>query len=491
MRPLKIALIAAAAMLATLPVRADSASEPRTFNRDEHGTFGGRSVDYTANVEEFILRNDARVPTLSLFVTSYVRAGVRDPDARPVIFLFNGGPSAASFGVHMQLGPKSPDKTSGFVDNPTSPLDVADLVFVDPAETGFSRVLPGGSRAQFYSTAGDTQSIAWLVQAWLERHNRRASPRYLLGESYGSIRAVVAGDLLAPSMPVDGLILLGESLPLMETSRRTNNIISTAVSLPMLAMTAAYHGKADRHGKTDAAFLDEVYAFAMSDYLVALAKGNTLSEADAKRIAKRLAAYTGISADYYLTHKLAIAKQDFARELLPGRGLDRNDSRKSYALNAAGEASEPAEPNVVADYMRTQLHVELPGIDYRPLAPDAFDSWDWGSGCNDYLKSAGLCNPASDRRSIFVDYDWPAVLERRFREQPDFRVMIIGGYYDMLSSIGTTRFLLARGDYPHARIENHEYAGGHATAADAIAQVAISRDIKTFLAARPARHPEN
>ena len=113
------------------------------------------------------------------------------------------------------------------------------------------------------------------------------SPRSICsGESYGSVRQVVTGSLLAKrGVTLSGQIILGDSIFLMETSRRTHNIISTAVSLPLLAMTAAYHGKADKKGKTDAAFLDEVYAFGMSDYLLALSKGYTITDTEKRAIA--------------------------------------------------------------------------------------------------------------------------------------------------------------------------------------------------------------
>lgn len=497
MRVIGILLVLCAAL--QIPaVRAEQS--PRAFVSRHVAKIDGKRIAYTAAVEEFIVNNKSGRPAASLFATSYVRTDPGAVSIRPVVFLFNGGPSAAAIGVHMQFGPERethrPTTKEGegtrFEDNPNSILDVADLIAFDPAETGFSRVLDPADRPYFYSTEGDSDALAQLVSAWLQRHGRAESPVYLLGESYGSVRQVVTAALLAKrGMAVSGQIILGDSIFLMETSRRTHNIISTAVSLPLLAMTAAYHGKADKHGKSDAEFLDEVYAFATTDYLLALSKGYGLPEADRREMAKRLAGYTGIDADYYLTHGLTISKQDFNKQLLPGQLLDSNDTRLVKPLPAAtqGKSSLSRDPmesyhRVYRDYMAGELKVDLPGLDYQVMAPGSFDNWDWGPGCNDYLQSAGLCNPQSIHPSVFVDYDWPEVLKRQFAN-PRFRAMIVAGYYDGLSSIGTHRYLAAQLGYPAERFSIHEYAGGHMTAEDPQAQPRVAADVRKFLTTAP------
>ena len=479
---------------------ADADTVPRKFVTQHVWSVERHKITYTAAVEEFLVNDKAGQPGASLFTTSYIRSDVAAATTRPVVFLFNGGPSAAAIGVHLQFGPereahdrkREADAPTRFEPNPHTLLDVADLVAFDPAETGFSRVLNPADREYFYSTQGDGDSLAQLVVAWLQRHARTGSPVYLLGESYGSVRQVVTGSILAQrGVTLGGQIILGDSIFLMETSRRTHNIISTAVSFPLLAMTAAYHGKADKHGLSDQAFLNEVYAFAMSDYLLALSRGHTLTDSDQRAIAARLAAYSGISADYYLTHGLAIAKQDFNRELLQGQLLDANDTRIAKSLPPPPTNSEEARKQrngdpmeayhrVYKDYMIQQLQVSLPGLDYQVLAPGSFENWDWGPGCDDYLQSAGLCNPNATHPSVFVDYDWPEMLKRQFAN-PRFRAMIVAGYYDGLSSIGTHRYLAAQLGYPQDRFSIHEYAGGHMTAGDPKAQPQVASDIRTFL----------
>lgn len=476
---------------ATMLSPALAAETPRSFVTHHVARIHDMPVRYTATVEEFIVNDAKGAPALSLFATSYVRDAKGSSADRPVIFLFNGGPSAAASGVHMQFGPRQVDKTSTgsaeprFVDNPDSLLDVADLVAFDPAETGYSRVLRQDERSEFYSTDGDSRSLAQLVDQWLARHGRTASPRYLLGESYGSIRQVVTGDMLAKAgTPIDGQIILGDSIFLQETSRRTHNIVSSATSLPLLAMTAAFHGKADKHGKTDAAFLDEVYDYAVAQYLPALAQGNQLSDRERERVAAQLGAYTGIPVSYFLTHHLTVAKQDFNKMLIPGMALNPDDTRIAKPLGPSRNAGNDwmaGQAREYGAYLTGELGVRLPGLDYRIMAPGSFEAWDWGNGCNDYLVASGLCRKESTKSSIFMDYDYPEVLKGEFA-YPAFRTMIIAGYYDGLSSIGTHRYLRAQLDYPADRFELHEYPAGHATAGDPAVQPLVLRDVKAFLA---------
>jgi hypothetical protein len=135
---------------------------------------------------------------------------------------------------------------------------------------------------------------------------------------------------------------------------------------------------------------------------------------------------------------------------------------------------------VVGAYLNSELHVDLPGLEYRMMAPDSFSSWDWGNGCSEYLQTAaGLCSPSSTQRTIFLDYDWPQALLRCYAN-PKFRTLIVAGYYDGLSSFGTTRYMAARVDYPKDRFEVHEYAGGHATAADPNARPQVMADLRAF-----------
>lgn len=167
----------------------------RAFTTEHRGTFNGVKLRYTANVGEIILQDETGTPTASLFATSYVRKDVKPQDIpqRPVLFLFNGGPGAASMWLHVgAFGPKrvklpqdiAADVTPPFqlVDNTFTVLDVADVVFIDPPETGYSRVLSGVDPKQFRSAAGDAKAIAQFIAKWSESNGRDGSPKYVLGD---------------------------------------------------------------------------------------------------------------------------------------------------------------------------------------------------------------------------------------------------------------------------------------------------------------------
>ncbi len=236
---------------------------------------------------------------------SYIADGVTDPASRPVLFAFNGGPISPSNVLHMgMLGPKRvaiPDDVSAdpstfkLVDNPYTVLDVADIVLIDPASTGFSRVVKGVDPKSYFSVHADAQQMAQFIVEWSKKHGRLSSPKYVLGESYGTMRAAaVANQLqkLPQPVPLSGVILLGQALNIIEFSQRPANTISYAVSLPTLAATAWSHGKANTHGKSFDAFMDEVWAFARNDYLRALFQGQSLDPDTRRAIAEKLADFT-------------------------------------------------------------------------------------------------------------------------------------------------------------------------------------------------------
>lgn len=487
MSPYRVLLAAATGVWLTISEPTVAAQKgPMEFVTQHAGIIDGERIRYTATVERFIEKNGDGRPALSLIAATYVRVGVRDLGRRrPVVFIFNGGPSGSAFDLNMQLGPEILKAGPGtatlwpptFIDNADSLLDVADLVFFDPAETGFSRVLPGGARAYYYSLDGDAQSLAQLVAAWTYRHHRESSPLYLLGESYGSIRAVVTARVLSNMMPVSGVILFGNSLPIRETS---DGIVAAASALPMEAMAAAYHGMVSMRGLTPDKYLDQVYDFAVNEYLPALAKGSALPAMQARRLAKELSGYTGIAAGYYLDYDLIAPRPLTSDTRTLGRAALEPPTPSPPPNSGKSESKAPSDGhNVAAEYMRTVLHVSLPGIQYRSVAPDSYDDWDWGSGCDGWMRTDQLCSLS--QRTVFSSYDWPSMLGDLFKSQARFRAMIVAGYYDGLSSIGQTRFMLTHHDYPDSRLVYREYASGHATAADPKARVAVVRDMRAFL----------
>lgn len=466
---------------------ATEAQAPKSFVTHHSGTFNGQKLKYTATYGETVITDQAGTPTLSFMTTSYVREGVKDVAKRPVIFLFNGGPSSASLWLHMgAFGPKRltapTDLTAALpqpykaVDNSYTVLDVADLVFVDPAETGFTRVLPGGKRADFYSSSGDGKSVSRFVEAWLKANGREASPRYVLGESYGTIRAAVMAGELAKTKPLDGVIVLGQAINMIETSQRPRNALSFATNITALAAIAAYHGKADTGGKSVAEFVDAAYAFGMGEYFDALTKGAALPADQRQAVARKLQAFTGISADYYLAHDLIITKVDFRTELLKDKGLVMGMYDARYVGPAPAPGQRGADPfdkvsDQVAPLMREhlakELGVTLDPTQYRTLAPET-QGW--------------VYNRTSGQGGPFDDFDYQSNFGAALKANPKFRLMIGTGRYDLTTTIGPARYLATHGDLPPERITLHDYEGGHMTYTNEAALKALTDDVRAFVA---------
>ncbi len=230
----------------------DSVVHPRSFVSTHTAVFGGTTLTYLATAADTLLTDAQGNPSAAIFSFTYARQGVKDLASRPVLFIFNGGPGSASLWIHMgALGPRrvvsddpSRPVTVGpfhMADNPLSPLDIADLVFIDPVGTGFSHVVGGGKAEDYYGVNEDAKATADFIIAWLTKNHRWSSPKYVLGESYGTVRAAVLAKALAggptgggslPGVSLNGVVLLGVALgsPGSDPAEQT--------LLPSLAATA-------------------------------------------------------------------------------------------------------------------------------------------------------------------------------------------------------------------------------------------------------------
>jgi carboxypeptidase C (cathepsin A) len=320
-----------------------------------NGVFAGKTVAYDAVVEPFDTLDLSGRPATRLVATAYIgqSSGSRGATtARPVLFVFNGGPISASYPLHLGMfGPrriaipddiKADPATFRVVDNIYSPLDVADVVIFDPASTGFSRTLPGVDPQSQFSTAEDSRQLAQLVNLWIKRHSRQGSPIYLVGESYGTMRAPeAASQLQKTDTPVAGLFLLGQALNIVEYSQRRDNIVSYAVSLPTLAAIGWWHNKAERKGRSFDRFIKDAQDYGAGEYLSVLFLGDRASGSRKQAVARKLQEFTGLPAQTYLKADLKVAKTQYQRELFPGFVLDTNDARY-MAQAGSGGASGPA-----------------------------------------------------------------------------------------------------------------------------------------------------
>jgi carboxypeptidase C (cathepsin A) len=302
-------------------------------------TINGKLIPYTAKVGTLPVWDKNGKPIASVFYTYYERSDIKDRASRPLAISFNGGPGTPS--VWMEIGytgPRildiddegNPVEPYGLKDNPNSILDVADIVYVDPVNTGFSRKVSDDiPDSKFYGINEDIKYLADWISTFVTRNNRWASPKFLIGESYGTTR--VSGLALelqnAQWMYLDGVVLVSPT----DLGIKRDGPVGEALLLPYYSATAWYHKAlaADLQNKDLTAMLPEVETFTVNELVPALAKGNTLSDADKKTIASKISRYSGLSETVILQHNLVIPTDFFWKELLRDKGytIGRLDSR--------------------------------------------------------------------------------------------------------------------------------------------------------------------
>jgi carboxypeptidase C (cathepsin A) len=465
--------------------------QARRFESSHEGVFGGTRVRYKAIVAESFATDPSGKRLASIFTTTYLRTDVPRGAIRPVAFVFNGGPGSSSVWLHMGfVGPRRVEfadavkpKTAPpytIVDNADSPLDVADLVLIDPPGTGFSRILPDGKPEQFYGTAQDAKAIADVMLSWVREFNRWNSPRYLISESYGTVRAAVIAKLLAggptqtggmEAMTLNGVIMLGQA---MDPSNSAGDDGQYLNDLPTLAATACYHKKVT--GCTPEQQVARARDFVANDYVTALRAGAQLSTERRDSIVAQLAGLTGLEPQFIRDHDLRVSANDFAKHLLAAKGLEVGmyDGRYTLPLRRSGAdpvADDPAMGQYVPgfvtlhnQYVRNELHVAIDEY-YEPIAFRTVNSpWDWGSG-------PGVLKPANYARDMAI----------AMRRNPELRLMVGAGYYDLVTTLGAAEYTLAHAGFPESATVMRYYESGHMPYLGAEPRRALARDVRSFI----------
>lgn len=317
-------------------------------NTTQHTTkIKGEKVKYSATTGTQPVWDDEGNPTASLFYTYYKRTDIKDDSKRPLLISFNGGPGSASVWMHVAYtGPRVlnvddegyPLQPYGVKTNPYSVLDVADIVFVNPVNTGYSRVLPDkegkmpskeAQKKMFFGVNADVQYLAEWITTFVSRNNRWRSPKYLIGESYGTTR--VSGLALALQqrqwMYINGVILVSPT----EIGIKREGPVEAANRLPYFAAAAWYHKALPEQyqSKDLLELLPEIETFTVNEYMPALAKGGFISPEEKKKIAEQVALYSGLSVEAVIANNLDVDNQFFWKELLRSRKqtIGRLDSR--------------------------------------------------------------------------------------------------------------------------------------------------------------------
>jgi len=460
-------------------------------------TIGRRKVPYTATAGRLVLKDEKGAKKASFFSTSYIRSDVDDQSTRPIIFAFNGGPGSASVWLHLgAFGPRRVElDTEGMagpppgqlVENGTSLLDVADLVFIDPVGTGFSRGIPKDDESGYFHFTKDIESVAEVIRLLIGRHGRWASPKYLAGESYGTTRAagLAAHMLERDTVYFNGLILVSSILNFttagFDPSTFTftpGNDLPYILFLPTYAATAHFHGvvgKKHRKRKLPE-FLDEVRDFARTEYATALLQGDDLDPASALDIATRLSEYTGLGTEYLLRYRNRVEILRFCKELLRSQGhtVGRLDSRytgRDRFVDGDSIENDPAGDEVgglfgalLNDYVRRDLGYET-DLPYVILSMDVNKKWNY-----------------EDFKGRSVDVS--EALRSTMVRNTHMKVYVANGYYDLATPHFATEYTFSHMSLPPEakdRVEMSYFDAGHMMYLKKSELVRLNDEIRAFV----------
>ncbi|HUO83468.1 MAG TPA: peptidase S10, partial [Thermoanaerobaculia bacterium] len=321
------------------------------------------------------------------------------------------------------------------VNNEFSLLDETDLVFIDPVTTGYSRSVPGEDPAQFHGIREDVQAVGEFIRLWVTRNERWKSPKFLVGESYGTTRAAALSEHLQEryGMYLNGVMLVSSILDFQTARFDVGNDLPHILFLPTYTATAWYHRQlpADLQQKNLRAVLDEVESFALGDYTLALMRGNDLSDGDRQTIARTLARYTGLSEDYVRETNLRIDIGRFVKELrrderitvgrLDSRftGIDRDAAAEQYEFDPSYAAILGPYTGALLDYIRGELKFES-DLPYEILT-GRVRPWSYGQFENRYV------NVAENLRSAMA-------------QNRDLEIFVANGYYDLATPYFATEY---------------------------------------------------
>ena len=454
-------------------------------------TINGEEIRYTATTGTLILKEEVNKegekPKAAVFFIAYTRDDVKDPATRPITFSFNGGPGSSSVWLHLGvLGPRRvkpdengelPEPPYQLTNNECSILDKTDLVFIDPVSTGFSRAVPGEEAKQFHGFKKDIESVGDFILLYLGRYKRWGSPKFLIGESYGTTRAGgLAGYLQERhGTYLNGIMLVSVVLNFQTIRFAPGNDLPYILFLPTYAATALYHKRVAEVDTKFETFIDEVRAFATGDYTVALMQGNAISPTERADIVKKLAGYTGLTPEYIERTDLRINIARFCKELLRDeartvgrfdsryKGIDRDSAGENYEYDPSGAVTQGAYTANLNNYVRGELEFES-DLPYEILSRRVHP-WDYSGHQNQYVNVADTL-----RKAMTVN--------------PALKVFVANGYYDL-----ATPFLASEYTFTHLGLDPSlqdnitmaYYKAGHMMYIDQAELQKMKKDLDAYL----------
>ena len=455
---------------ATLPVPAENKTATQHV-----WSAGGHSLHYTATAGNLLVKNDDEKPIGSLFYTAYTQDDTPS-NARPITFLYNGGPGSASLWLHMgSLGPvrvitSSPEATGPapfqVVPNEYSLLDKSDLVFIDAPLTGFSRAVGKGTAKDFAGTDQDIKAFEKFIVRYITVNNRWNSPKFLFGESYGTTRS--AG--LVAALQNDGIEFNGVTLlsTILNYGVRSPGYDTEAAGyLPTYAAIAYFHKKVPQTGSM-ADWVQKAREFARGPYLSALQQGYRLPAAEFDAMAQQVASFTGLTVTYVKEANLRISPTRFRKELLRDNAeiLGRYDARfEGFDVDAAGEnpGYDPSDTGISGVYVGAfhnyvQNELKYPSSEpYNLQGPGLNQNWDF------HHRPSGVPASAYGRGEQTAP-DTAVDLSDAMRKNPHLKVFSANGYFDMATPFFITEYDLSHMGLPPSLRGNLQfgyYPAGH------------------------------
>lgn len=459
---------------------------PAVSTRSELQLRGGADglARYETTYSRIPVPDESGVPQATISAIAYQRLAA-DTHGRPIVFAFNGGPGAAAGGLNFGLlGPKrwsAGDGARVLVDNPDTLLDVADLVMIDTPGSGFNCELRPDGLRYFWTAASDARAAEFFIRHWLTGQGRQDAPIYIVGESYGGYRIGVMSASIG-DLNIRGAVLVSPALDLTDQPG-TSGIPDDhyVFAFPTMAVAAAHHRRASWGVKAAEQIFEEASVFAQTELLAALHQGWALPSQQRDRLAKQMAAMIGLDAKTIVAANLRIDPQTFLDSLVPGQVVGRIDTRVTAAARrsplVAGRdraADDPAlgmgasnlKPDpVVGEYLRgLGVTMERP---YIGLNLDMNLNLDWAFGTRK-LEDTVRLDPTSRIASLA-------------RSKAGFRVLLIGGYYDMTTPVLAARHALTHSDIPREWLKMIALPGPHAVYSDEATRSRVAEELRALI----------
>jgi carboxypeptidase C (cathepsin A) len=461
-------------------------SEPAPIVRHHEVTIPGKTLHYTTTAGRMPIRNNLGETEAYIFYTAYTLDGVKDTAKRKLVFAFNGGPGSASVWLHLgAIGPwrvklnddgSLPAPPFQIVPNEGTWLDEADLVFIDPVGTGYSRATKPDLAKKFFGLKGDIESVGEFIRMYLTRGDRWLSPVFLAGESYGTTRcAGLSGYLVEHGVALNGIALISTVLNFGTLEFDHFNDLAYELILPSYTATAWYHKRLAPDLQKDLkTALKESENFASDGYPHALNLGDKMTPAERKAAVTKLARLTGLSPEFVDRAELRVDLERFLRELLHDQNLvaGRLDSR----LTGPGQRAETVTPEF--DPSMTTIRPPYTAAWYHYVRAElGYESDD-----TYYILGGGVTRWDFDSDNRYADVT--ESLRLAFEKNPHMKLYIGAGYYDMATPYFAAWYTLDHMALPEsakANIQRHQYDAGHMYYIQIDSLREMKKDIAQFL----------